>query len=351
MRLSPSGSRARSAGGSIRKTATSLLSASALALVAPRAHAAEPPRIVLVTNHADATIVPLLRAELRSLGVEVVEVPKSEEEVLPADLSAAARSAHAVAAFRVLVSGRKVEVWIADRATGKVVLRETFAEGEDGKVDERVVIVQAMELLRASLMELDAPHPPRVEEPAAPALATAVGAVPVRERFLIDLAPAVFWSPGGALPSLGASAALAVRATWIGAGVFAGTTVMPARLVRSIGTAEMTTRWIGGEILAMRPPGESPWKPRGGIGVAAVFTGLHGIAVAPRPSSDDSVITVAPTFHADLGYAVTRNIRLTLGGAVLVPIRYNTIVFAGEDVGTYGRVLVVGSLGLGAVIP
>jgi hypothetical protein len=242
-------------------------------------------------------------------------------------------------------------VWIADRATGKVVLRETFAEGEGGKVDERVVIVQAMELLRASLMELDAPHPPRGEVAASPALAAAVGAVPTRERFFIDLAPAVVASPGGAGPSLGASIALGVRASWIGAGLLAGTTVTPARLVRTIGTAELTTRWIGAEAVAMLPPGSSRWKPRGGLGIAAVVTGLHGIAVAPRPSKDDSVVTVAPTIHADLGYVLTRNVRVSLGAAGLVPLRYSTIVFAGEDVGTYGRMLLIGSLGVEAVIP
>src|SRR4051794_16952105 len=71
-----------------------------------RALHAEPTRIVLITSHADASIIPLLRAELSSLGVEVLEVPKSEQEVLPDDLSVAARSLHAVAAFRVLVSSR-----------------------------------------------------------------------------------------------------------------------------------------------------------------------------------------------------------------------------------------------------
>jgi hypothetical protein len=125
----------------------------------------------------------------------------------------------------------------------------------------------------------------------------------------------------------------------------------PARLVDTVGTAEMTTRWIGAEALALRPPGPSPWKPRAGVGIAAVFTGLHGIAVAPRSSRNDSLVAAAPTIQADLGYALTRNLRATVGASALFPLRYSTIVFAGQDVGTYGRVLVVGSLGVEAVIP
>jgi hypothetical protein len=283
--------------------------------------------------------------------VEVVEVPKGDEEIRPGDLSAAARDLHAVAAFRVLVSSRKVEVWIADRITGKVVLRETFAEGEGSKVEERVVVVQAMELLRASLMELDAPHPSHGEVPAPPSLAAAAGVRGERERLFFGLAPAVVASPGGAGPAFGATVTFGVRASWLGVAVVAGSDLTPARLVGAIGTAEMTTRWVGAEALALRPPGPSPWKPRGGVGVVALATALHGIAVAPRPSMNDSLITAAPMAHADLGYALTPNLHVTLCAAGLVPLRFSTIVFDGQDVGTYGRWIFVGSLGLEAVMP
>jgi len=350
MRRSPRGSRHPRAPSPSRSTVAALVGALALTLAAPCARA-EQPRIVLVTNHADAAIIPLLRAELGSLGMEVVEVPRAEEEVLPGDLSVAARSLHAVAAFRVLVSSRKVEVWIADRVTGKVVLRETFAEGDGSKVEERVVVAQALELLRASLMEVEAPHPPRGEVPAPPSLAVAAGVKKERERFFVGFAPGVLGSPGGARPGLGATVRLGVRAGWVGVALVAGSHLIPARLDGTIGAAEMTTRWIGAEALALRPPGPSPWKPRGGVGVGAVVTSLHGIAVAPRPSMDDLLVTAAPWAHADLGYALTQNLRVTLGAAALVPLRFSTIVFDGQAVGTYGRVLLVGSLGLEAVVP
>ncbi len=39
--------------------------------------------LVLVTNHRDATIIPLLRSELESLGLSVETVDKGETEVIP----------------------------------------------------------------------------------------------------------------------------------------------------------------------------------------------------------------------------------------------------------------------------
>ena len=50
------------------------------------------PRIVLVTNHADARIIPLLERELSGLGLDVVTVDKGPDEVLPDDLIRAARA-------------------------------------------------------------------------------------------------------------------------------------------------------------------------------------------------------------------------------------------------------------------
>ena len=56
---------------------------------------------------------------------------KGEAEVIPRDLRRAAHERNAVAAVRVLVSSGVVEVWIADRVTGKVVLRDMLAQDKD----------------------------------------------------------------------------------------------------------------------------------------------------------------------------------------------------------------------------
>lgn len=369
MRPLRSESLGRSGGGATSRAARALVLALALAIAvhgrpacadeispAEAAVAApappEEPRVVLVTDHSDAALLMLLRAELRALGISVVEVERGKDDFVPADLRAAARSLGAVAAFRVLVSSGTVEVWIADRVTGKVVLREILAQGDGTRVNERVVVAQAIELLRASLMEIEAPHVSRGEVPAPQALAQVSGFPVERERFWLSLAPTAMWSPGGPGPSLGGSLGLGLRAwRFLGVAVDAGSAVMPSRLTRPSGTAEITTRWLGADVLALRPPGAGPWRPRAGLGAVAVFTALRGLAVAPRQGYDVTLVTMAPTLHADLGYAITKNLRVTAGVGLMVPLAFSTLVFEKETVGTYGRVLVLGTVGVEAALP
>ena len=166
---------------------------------------AVPATLVLVTNHQDAAIIPLLRSELEWLGMVVETVDKGQAEVIPRDLRRAAHDRNAVAAVRVLVSSGVVEVWIADRVTGKVVLRDVLAQDAGSKVSETTVVLRVVELLRASLMEVEAPHAPRGEVAAPPALYKVVGFPEQTGKLRMELAPAVIASLGGVSPSLAAA--------------------------------------------------------------------------------------------------------------------------------------------------
>ena len=75
-----------------------------------RAAESEPATIVVIANHADAAVLPLLRAELQSLGLRVTVVGEAASKFAPGGLTDAARRYGAVAAFRVLVAEGKVEV-------------------------------------------------------------------------------------------------------------------------------------------------------------------------------------------------------------------------------------------------
>ncbi len=132
--------------------------------------ASEPATIVLVSNHADAAIIPLLRAELANLGLNVLVVDRGDHELTPSELTDAARRNRAFAAFRVLVAQGKVEVWLADRVTGKVLLREVLkTQAQQSETSENAVVARAVELLRASLLELDVDERPagEVQKPAS----------------------------------------------------------------------------------------------------------------------------------------------------------------------------------------
>jgi hypothetical protein len=309
----------------------------------------EPPRVALIEDPADATILPRLRAELVGLGLDVRAVAKKEDEALPHDLIEAARSMNAVAAFRVVVVGDRADVWIADRVTGKVVLREMLPRGAE--IDGRVVALRAVELLRVSLMELDAPHVPQGELPAPPKLSETSGLLPDPERFSLSASASFLWSPGGTSPGVGVATALAWRASWLGVRLFGGSMLAPARLARTEGTGEVTTRWLGLDAIAQPRQTRMRWRPRVGLGFAALATDLRGVAESPRPTHEEMVYTFSPAASVELGLAIYRHVRVEMGVTYLRPLRSVNLIVAGNQAGSYGQNIILANLGLDIVLP
>ncbi|MBN2716598.1 MAG: hypothetical protein JXX14_12145 [Deltaproteobacteria bacterium] len=69
------------------------------------------------------------------------------------DLAGIASRESASATIRLNLKGRKVEVWVADRITGKLVMRTIELTPGDQK-EQSIIVLAAVELLRASLMEI-----------------------------------------------------------------------------------------------------------------------------------------------------------------------------------------------------
>ncbi len=114
---------------------------------------------VLLVDPGSEPLTVRLREEIESLGLEVTVVSEGD----PAEpLELRARLADAVAAIRITQRGSgSVDMTILDRATGKTVSRHLpIATGTDPAASE-LVATRTVELLRASLMELEAPHPAR----------------------------------------------------------------------------------------------------------------------------------------------------------------------------------------------
>jgi hypothetical protein len=309
----------------------------------------ERPRVVLIEDPGETTILPRLRADLLDLGLDVVTVARSEGEQLPRDLVVAARDRQAVAAFRIVVEADRADVWIADRVTGKVVLRELLPRGRH--IDGRVVALRAVELLRASLLEVDAGKPPSAEVPP-PTLTETPGLLPDLERFSLAAESAVLWSPGGCGPGVGIAAKAAWRPTWIGVRLSGVSMLAPATLtVPDAGTGEIITRWLALDAIWQPRRTRLAWRPRVGLGVAMLATSLRGLAAPPRASRQQTVYTAAPIGTVDLGWAVHPRVRLSAGVAYLRPWHGVDILVAGAAVGRYGRDLVLGTLGLEVVLP
>jgi hypothetical protein len=316
----------------------------------PVARAAdEAPRVVLIEDAAETTILPRLRAELDGLGLDVRTVAKNETEQLPRDLIESARQTGAVAAFRILVEGDRADVWIADRVTGKVVLREMLPRG--AQIDGRLVALRAVELLRTSLMELDERRPPQGELPPPPALTQRSGLLPDLERFSLAADSALLWSPGGCGPGVGIAAAVAWRPSWLGVRLSGGSVLAPATIARPEGTGEVTTRWLALDAVLQPRRTRLTWRPRAGLGLAGLATHLRGLANPPRASYQETVYTLAPMASVDLGWAAHPRVRLGLGVAYLRPLRSVDILIAGAQVGSYGRDILLASLGVDVVLP
>jgi hypothetical protein len=308
-------------------------------------------RIVLVTNHSDMGIVPLLRAEFEALGMHVEVEDRGPKEILPRDLNLVARRHQAVAAVRVLLAAGVVEVWIADRVTGKVVLREVIEQG-GGKVDETLVALRAVELLRGSLMELDAPHDPRGDVPPSPALRALASSVDDRERYTLGVAAAGIWSEGGstAVPAL--SLALTWRAwRWFACRAWGATALVPATLSAQEGNAAFTSRWAELDVLAVTPPSMGRWRGSVGVGLGLHAISMEGRAVEPYWGDNQTLWSLAPTVSASLGYVVAGPVRVVLGAWATSMLRFSRVQFAGRDVGRYGALLAGGSVGVEVTWP
>src|SRR5580692_9028947 len=139
--------------------------------------------VAIVTSEPNSSLTRRVRAELQGIGVDVIVLkPPDESSPSRAPLERAARSVGAIAAVRLIASSEgKVEVWVADRVTGKAVVRELDAS-ESGASDAAVAI-GSVELLRASLMELHSNEPPHGDAPATPKIeALALPASPDSSR-------------------------------------------------------------------------------------------------------------------------------------------------------------------------
>jgi hypothetical protein len=338
--------RVRGRGQASRLAGAALL----LLLVARPARAAdEAPRVALIEDPAETTILPRLRAELEGLGLDVRIVAKAENEQLPHDLIEAARSTGAVAAFRIVVPGDRADVWIADRVTGKVVLREMLPRG--AQIDGRVVALRAVELLRVSLMELDERRAPPGEVPAPPKLTENSGLLPNLERFALSADSAFLWSPGGCGPGFGVAAAVAWRPTFLGVRLFGGSMLAAATMTRPEGTGQVTTRWLGLDAVLQPRRTRIAWRPRAGLGFAALATNVHGVTKEQRPVGDQTVYTFSPVASLDLGFTVHARVRLGAGVAYMRPLHRVDIQVAGVTVGSYGRDILLASLGVDIVLP
>ena len=325
-----------------------LLSAVMACSLVPRAAAAAAPqRIVVVSDSEDTTLIPLLRGELNQLGLEVIDVRAQANEEIGQTLAKTARDYTAVAAFRVRISSHTIEVWIADRATGNVALREVFSQNPQSSDEARLVVLQAVELVRWSLKDTEPRAKPSPRTPVPSEAPVVAGASGSRRRVTLSAAPYALLSPGGASPGAGAQLDLAFAWSWVGTRFSYAQPIFQASIQRDISRADIASRWLAVEML-LEGSSAKPIRPSLGVGAAMVLTTLHGVAPAPRGTNDDRLVTVAPIADGRLGFSLAPRLCGFAGLSVLVPFRSDNIVFEGNSAGTYGKVMATVMAGIEA---
>jgi hypothetical protein len=220
-----------------------------LSLVARPAHGDAPAAgtILLVVDERAFALATRVAAELAALGFSV---RSQTREPRPAELATEARRAGAFAAIGIGPTAEgTVEITVLDRVTGKTLRREVLGRSLTDPTTRELVALRASELLRASLMEIEAPHPPRGELPPTPIVARiAVAPETIRQpdrRLRLSAESGVLVAPGlSATPLL--QAALGVRVVErLELGATLGSQLTASGRAVDAGRIEATARWVG----------------------------------------------------------------------------------------------------------
>jgi hypothetical protein len=319
-----------------------------------RRAAAETLRIVVAVASPGGTTLRRLEAELRSRGLTVIEVDSSSARDSREHLSELAQQQSAIAAVQLVDRGSKVEVWIADRVTGKTVFRElSVASGPQDGVDDSIAVGVA-ELLRASLMELNAPAAPRGDYPVTRSI-QALAYVPPPPvsppaKGASQLRLSAAFGMGAGMRGIGPTALVSAAAGWAtrsGLGIegLVGDTIVAGTVERSNGKASVGSFWFGGGASFESKAIASIFAARAGAGFAGARIRAKGeSATVPFVTDSESRWSAGPYVHGSVGVG-SASLRLVVDASVLVLLSVPPIRFADQRIGTWGQPAMFYTLG------
>lgn len=320
------------------------------------------PRVVIVMRTGVTSLSARIAAELRTMGFDAVEAQPGDFEQ---DLAAVTRRFQAVAGAKFELLDESVRLWLFDRTTGKTLMREV--PRPDGVPEARLAL-HAVELLRASLLELSLPQAPRGELEAPDELLKAAGVpatpsspeppanpeplgVPAqppqpveplrttkRPLFGLEVGPALV----GAMGDLRAFPAVAVGAAYfvapdvsVGA---VGLVPLAATSFHAVeGSSENRITTLG---IEMRwQPNRGAVQPFASLGPVMMLLQTRGTPEdAGLSASSDSAITFGGYARLGLGVEITTNLHFSPQALLGVQSRYFAIDYAAREAARWGPV-------------
>jgi len=290
----------------------------------------DPRRVLLLTDSPGEPLIERIRAEVVSLGMEVV-VRRAEGPI-----DARARAEHAAAAIRMLPTRNGVEVWTADETSGRPLLRQAVVDDKPGGPDVKLIALQTAEVLRTSLF----PHPP----PEPVAVIVQVAPAPARANETSVLAGVgLLYGAGGAGPAW--QAWLSFQHLWtehVGGALAVSLPIHRGTMSGPEGTADVGAVTAGVEVLARFVSDRRVFANAGvGAAFAAVLATGHPTAdVAPLVGASTTAYTGLAYARATLGRKVFRWLAVGVSGVAGSTVAPVHIGFAGNDAGSWGVPLV-----------
>jgi hypothetical protein len=296
------------------------------------------PSVVFAPFDDSPALARRLEAELKERGLVLTQQPPLASISIEV-MKQVARSSGAVAVIVAQRTSSGIDLWVFDRTTDKLVAR-TIRDTHE----EATVALEVVELLRASLLELESAQ----FKPAAlvPAAVTAIVEQPQATVGRLAVGAFGLLAPGGLSPALGlrARAELTLFERWL-LGVD-GLFQLTASTVAASGAR--SDQLLAGAL------GRLGWQAlssgRLGLQVAVVTGALsitaRGSVPAPRVGSTLSFPVFAGGASIDGRVELTRRIALRPSAAVVVLLPRPVITFEGSQVAAWGHPLVMLGLDL-----
>ncbi len=313
--------------------------------------------LVVLDGEENAAVARRICRELGALGLEAQTVEAVADYTAHHSLEELARSNGALAVIKIEMGSGALEVWVADLVTGKEVYRsvEVVAGSEPAA---SVLAVEAVELLRASLMELHSARPPKGEVEPTPAITefseppAPPPPPPPRPKILfIDLGPTLSFPSTDSGPSMGLTASFHGRlAKQLRLGIRGLVPLVVASKTVPEGEIKIAPALVAAELLVALNKIDARVVPELGAGFGAAFFKVRGIARTGFAPGEFTLVSAFPHIKAGLSIWLTQILALHAGITIGWTTVANKVQVAQRDVIDLGRPWIIASVGLAIAI-